>query len=56
MRSHTLEFLTLLPAKKFDPDGDYIRQFIPEIARLPTKYLFALLEAPWEVLRESGIF
>ena len=41
--------------QKFDPDGKYVRQYIPEIASLPNKYLFNPWEAPELVLRESCI-
>jgi deoxyribodipyrimidine photo-lyase len=30
--------------RKFDPDGDYVRKYVPELARLPTRYV----HAPWE--------
>lgn len=40
---------------KFDPNGDYIRQFIPEIARLSDKYLFAPWNAPADELQKAGI-
>ncbi len=40
---------------KFDPDGVYIRQFVPEISNLPTKYLYSPWEAPEEVLEEAGV-
>ncbi len=40
---------------RFDADGDYIRQYIPELAALPNKYLFSPWEAPEAVLAEAGI-
>lgn len=40
---------------KFDPEGNYVREFIPEIASLPNKYLFSPWEAPESVLREAGV-
>lgn len=40
---------------KFDPDGSYVRKYVPEIARLPDKYLFSPWEAPGPVLQEAGI-
>jgi deoxyribodipyrimidine photo-lyase len=40
---------------KFDPNGDYIRKFIPEIALLPNKYIFNPWEAPDEVLKKAKV-
>jgi deoxyribodipyrimidine photo-lyase len=37
-------FNPILQGEKFDPEGSYIRAFVPELARLPTK----LLHRPWE--------
>ena len=48
-------FNPVTQGKKFDPDGVYIRQYIPELARVPTKYLFAPWEAPASVLLEAGV-
>jgi deoxyribodipyrimidine photo-lyase len=33
-------FNPLLQARKFDPEGDYIRQFVPELRHVPTQALF----------------
>lgn len=41
--------------KKYDPEGIYIRKYVPEIAHLPDKYLFAPWTAPEEVLRSAGV-
>ena len=40
---------------KFDPDGEYIRQYVPELRDLPTKHLFAPWEAPPLVLAGAGV-
>ncbi|WP_422023252.1 cryptochrome/photolyase family protein [Roseibium sp.] len=40
---------------KFDPDGKYVRRWVPELAKLPTKHLFSPFEAPASVLREAGV-
>lgn len=44
-----------LQSKKFDKQGDYIRKWIPEIAKLPDKYIHTPSEAPLEVLRKAGV-
>jgi deoxyribodipyrimidine photo-lyase len=48
-------FNPVAQAQKFDPGGDYIRQFIPEIAALPTKYLSCPWDAPNTVLKQANI-
>lgn len=41
--------------EKFDPDGSYVRRFIPEIAALPDKYLFNPWVAPENILKDVNI-
>jgi len=40
--------------QKFDPDGVYVRRWVPELRALPDKYLAEPWEAPAEVQREAG--
>lgn len=48
-------FNPVTQGQKFDPDGEYVRHFIPEIAQLPDKYLFNPWQAPELILKEAGI-
>ncbi len=48
-------FNPVTQSQKFDPNGDYIRKYIPELAKLPTKFLFEPWNAPKEVLTAAGI-
>ncbi|MEC8977696.1 MAG: deoxyribodipyrimidine photo-lyase [Pseudomonadota bacterium] len=48
-------FNPITQGQKFDPDGTYVRQYIPEIASLPDRYLFNPWEAPETVLKEAAI-
>jgi deoxyribodipyrimidine photo-lyase len=41
--------------EKFDGDGAYVRRYVPELARLPDKYLHAPWAAPPLILREAGV-
>ncbi len=48
-------FNPVLQGEKFDPDGDYIRRFVPELARLENRYIHRPFEAPMAALRRAGI-
>lgn len=48
-------FNPILQGKKFDPDGMYVRRWVPELARLPDKYLHDPSTAPPFVLEEAGV-
>ena len=37
-------FNPVLQGKKFDPMGDYVRRWVPELGRMPTKYI----QEPWK--------
>ena len=40
---------------RFDPAGDYVRRFVPELARLPADWIHQPWEAPPLVLRAAGV-
>jgi deoxyribodipyrimidine photo-lyase len=48
-------FNPVTQGQKFDPDGEYIRKYIPEISELSNKYLFNPWEAPQEELDRAGV-
>ena len=41
--------------EKFDPNGDYVRRFVPELADLPNEYIQKPFEAPAGVLQMAGV-
>ncbi len=41
--------------EKFDPAGDYVRRWCPELARVPAQWLHRPWEAPPEILRDAGV-
>lgn len=48
-------FNPILQGEKFDPEGRYVRHFVPELARLPDAWLHKPWQAPPEVLRAAGL-
>jgi deoxyribodipyrimidine photo-lyase len=48
-------FNPVLQGEKFDPDGDYVREYLPELAGLDRKYVHKPFEAPQHVLEQAGI-
>ena len=41
--------------EKFDPNGDYIRKYIPELSKLPKKYIHRPWEAPDHILDQADV-
>ena len=41
--------------EKFDPNGDYVRKYIPELAKLPRKYIHQPWIAPPDILSQAGV-
>ncbi|KTD62694.1 cryptochrome/photolyase family protein [Legionella spiritensis] len=48
-------FNPVTQGQKFDPDGVYVRQFVPELSAMPNQYLFNPWDAPEPVLKKAGI-
>jgi len=48
-------FNPVLQGLKFDPDGEYVRRWVPELAKLPTEWIHKPWEAPMDVLAEAGV-
>jgi deoxyribodipyrimidine photo-lyase len=48
-------FNPVLQAKRFDPQRQYIRRWVPEIARLPDRWIHEPWSAPEAVLQSAGV-
>ncbi len=48
-------FNPITQASKFDPNGEFIRQFVPELAGLANAYLFSPWEAPRQILDAANV-
>ncbi len=48
-------FNPVLQGERFDPEGAYVRRFVPELARLPASHIHRPWEAPAAMLREAGV-
>jgi deoxyribodipyrimidine photo-lyase len=42
-------------SERFDPQGEYIKHWLPELTPLPSKYLHAPWQAPSSELNKAGI-
>jgi len=47
-------FNPMTQGRKFDPDGDYVRRWVPELEKVPAKYIHEPWEAPKAVLEYAG--
>lgn len=48
-------FSPMLQGVKFDPVGEYVKRWVPELARLPAKYIHAPWDAPTSALADAGV-
>ena len=48
-------FNPVTQGKKFDPDGTYVRCYVPELAELPARYIHEPWAAPKDMLAAAGI-
>jgi deoxyribodipyrimidine photo-lyase len=47
-------FNPTLQGKRYDPDGDYVRRWLPELARVPARYIHEPWTMPAETQRAAG--
>lgn len=48
-------FNPVIQSQKFDPDGAYIRRWVPELSRLAAPWIHRPWEAPRGILEEAGV-
>ncbi len=48
-------FNPILQGQKFDPDGIYVRRWVPELENLPNKYINEPWATPEHILEDSGL-
>ncbi len=48
-------FNPVTQGERFDPDGLYVRRFVPELSEMPARFIHRPWEAPVEVLRTAGV-
>jgi deoxyribodipyrimidine photo-lyase len=48
-------FNPVTQGQKFDPEGHYVRAWVPELAAMPSRHIHAPWQAPADVLAEAGV-
>lgn len=48
-------FNPVLQGEKFDKDGAYVRRWVPELAKLPDRWIHKPWDAPAEILAKAGV-
>jgi deoxyribodipyrimidine photo-lyase len=48
-------FNPVIQGEKFDPDGAYVRRWVPELARVPVNWIHQPWEAPHSELDKAGV-
>jgi deoxyribodipyrimidine photo-lyase len=48
-------FNPVIQGEKFDPAGEYVRRWVPELAAMPNQWIHRPWKAPASILREAGV-
>jgi len=48
-------FNPMLQGERFDPDGSYVREFVPELQNMDSAFIHRPFEAPDKVLKAAGV-
>lgn len=48
-------FNPVTQGERFDPEGDYVRQWVPELENLPNQWIHKPWKAPAAVMHEAGV-
>ncbi len=48
-------FNPITQGEKFDPEGAYVRRFVPELKDMPAKFIHKPFDAPFAVLKDAGV-
>jgi deoxyribodipyrimidine photo-lyase len=48
-------FNPILQGERFDPEGAYARRWLPELSKLPARWIHRPWEAPAQALRDAGV-
>ncbi len=48
-------FNPVLQGERFDPEGDYVRQWVPELSKMPARFIHQPWLAPAAILQSSGV-
>lgn len=48
-------FNPILQGRKFDPEGEYVLRWVPELAAVPVKYIHSPWEMSVEEQRKAGV-
>lgn len=48
-------FNPISQGERYDPNGDYVRKWVPELQKVPNKYIHKPWDAPTSILQQAGI-
>ena len=48
-------FNPIIQGEKFDPNGEYVKKYVPELSNIPNKFIHKPWEASPEILSDSGV-